>query len=82
MPIIIAIQEAEIRRIVVRKQPRHIVHETLSQKNYHKNRAGRMAQGESPSGIKLTMVTLRYCSVKHSPNDIKLGIISIGILCG
>jgi hypothetical protein len=29
MPVILAIQEAEIRRIVVQGQPRQIVHETL-----------------------------------------------------
>jgi hypothetical protein len=33
MPVILAIQEAEIRRIVVRSQPRQIVCETLSQKS-------------------------------------------------
>jgi hypothetical protein len=31
-PIILATQEAEIRRITVLSQPRQIVHETLSQK--------------------------------------------------
>jgi hypothetical protein len=31
-PVIPATQEAEIRRIVVRSQPRKIVHKTLSQK--------------------------------------------------
>jgi hypothetical protein len=33
MPVILATQEAEIRRIEVRSQPRHIVPETLSRKN-------------------------------------------------
>jgi hypothetical protein len=33
---ILAIQEAEIRRILVQSQPREIVHETLSQKTHHK----------------------------------------------
>jgi hypothetical protein len=33
MPVILATQEAEIRRIMVPSQPRQIVHETLSQKN-------------------------------------------------
>jgi hypothetical protein len=33
MPVILATQEAEIRIIVVRSQPRQIVQETLSQKN-------------------------------------------------
>jgi hypothetical protein len=45
-PVILAIQEAEIRRIVVRSHLGQIVHETLSQKTCHKNRAGRVAQGE------------------------------------
>jgi hypothetical protein len=43
MPVILATQEAEIRRIAVRSQPRQIVHETLSQKTLHKNRAGGVA---------------------------------------
>jgi hypothetical protein len=36
MPVILATQEAEIRRIIVRSQPRQIVQETLSQKTLHK----------------------------------------------
>jgi hypothetical protein len=32
MPVILATQEAEIRRIMIRSQPRQIVCETLSQK--------------------------------------------------
>jgi hypothetical protein len=32
-PVILLIQEAGIRRIVVQSQPRQIVYETLSQKN-------------------------------------------------
>jgi hypothetical protein len=43
MPIILAIQEAEIRRIVVQSQPWKIVRETLSQKTLQKNRAGGVA---------------------------------------
>jgi hypothetical protein len=35
MPVIPATQEAEIRRIVVRSQPRQIAHKTLFQKNIH-----------------------------------------------
>jgi hypothetical protein len=35
-PLILAIQEAEIRRIEVQSQHRQIVQETLSQKAYHK----------------------------------------------
>jgi hypothetical protein len=33
MPVILATQEAEIRRISVWRQPKQIVHETLAQKN-------------------------------------------------
>jgi hypothetical protein len=46
--VILAIQEAEIRRIAVRSQPVQIVQETLSRKTLHKNRAGGVAQGEDP----------------------------------
>jgi hypothetical protein len=46
MPIILATQETEIRRLTVQSQPGQIVHETLSQKTLHKNRAGEVAQGE------------------------------------
>jgi hypothetical protein len=43
--LILTAQEAEIRRITVRSQPRQIVHETLPQKNSTPKRAGRVAQG-------------------------------------
>jgi hypothetical protein len=46
MPIILATQEAETRRIMVQSQPREVVPKTLSQKTLHKNRAGRESQGE------------------------------------
>jgi hypothetical protein len=36
MPVILATQEAEIRRIVVQSQPGEIVHEPLSQKPFTK----------------------------------------------
>jgi hypothetical protein len=35
MPVILATQEAEIRRISIRSQPRQTVHKTLSQKILH-----------------------------------------------
>jgi hypothetical protein len=35
-PVILATQEAEIRKIAVQSQPRQIVHETLSFKKHHK----------------------------------------------
>jgi hypothetical protein len=47
-PVILGTQEAEIRRIMVRSQPRQIVCKTLSQKILQKNRAGGVAQGEVP----------------------------------
>jgi hypothetical protein len=40
MPVILATQEAEIRRITVQSQPGQIVLKTPSQKTLHKNRAG------------------------------------------
>jgi hypothetical protein len=48
MPVILATQEAEIRRIFVQSRLRQIVRETLSQKTFHKNRAGGVTQGEDP----------------------------------
>jgi hypothetical protein len=49
MSVILATQEAKIRRIVVQSQPRQIVCETLSQKkNPSLKRAGGVAQGVSP----------------------------------
>jgi hypothetical protein len=49
IPVILATQEAEIRRIKVRGQLRQIVRETLSQKTLHqKNKAGGVAQGVGP----------------------------------
>jgi hypothetical protein len=46
MPVILAIQEAEIRRIIVRSQPGQIVCETLSQKK--KKNVDGVAQGIGP----------------------------------
>jgi hypothetical protein len=48
VPVIPAIQEADIRKIVVQSHPGQIVHETLSRKTLHKNRAGGVVQGEGP----------------------------------
>jgi hypothetical protein len=45
MLVILATQEAEIRKITVRSQPRQIVHETLSQKNSSQKRTDGVAQG-------------------------------------
>jgi hypothetical protein len=43
-PVILATQEAVLRRLTVRSQPRQIVCETLSQKNSSQKRAGGVAQ--------------------------------------
>jgi hypothetical protein len=46
MPVILATQEAEIRRIKVRSQPGQMVQKTLQNPiTHHKNRAGGVAQG-------------------------------------
>jgi hypothetical protein len=48
-PVILATEEAEIRRIVVQNHPGQIVHKTPSQKYLtHKKRAGGVAQGIIP----------------------------------
>jgi hypothetical protein len=48
-PVIVAIQEAEIRRTVVQSQPGQIVCEILSQKKKsHNKRAGGVVQGVGP----------------------------------
>jgi hypothetical protein len=44
----LAIQEAEIKRIVVQSQPGQIVCKILSRKTLPKNRACGVAQGEDP----------------------------------
>jgi hypothetical protein len=51
MPVILATQEAEIRRIAVQSQPKQIVLKTLSQKKLlhtQKKWTGRVAQGIGP----------------------------------
>jgi hypothetical protein len=48
MPVILAIQEAEIRRILVQSQPGQIVLKTLCQKISSQKRAGGVAQGILP----------------------------------
>jgi hypothetical protein len=47
-PVILATQEAEIRRIVVQSQPGQIVQETLSRKNSSQKRARGVTQGVGP----------------------------------
>jgi hypothetical protein len=47
-PVILATQEAEIRRIKVQSQHQQIVCKPLSRKPLHEYRAGGVGQGESP----------------------------------
>jgi hypothetical protein len=46
MPIILATQEVEIRRIMVQSQPGQIVRKTLSQQKPSQKQAGVVAQGK------------------------------------
>jgi hypothetical protein len=48
MPVILDTQEAEIRRITVRSQPRQIVYKILSLKLPSQKRAGGVAQDIGP----------------------------------
>jgi hypothetical protein len=48
MPVILATQEAEIRRITVQSQHRQIAHKTLSQKKPITKKGWQVAQGEGP----------------------------------
>jgi hypothetical protein len=48
MLVILATQEAEIRRIAVQGQPRQIILETLAQKNPSHKWAGGVAEGVGP----------------------------------
>jgi hypothetical protein len=45
MPVVLATQEAEIRRTVVQNQPKHTVTETLSQKHPTQKTTGGVAEG-------------------------------------
>jgi hypothetical protein len=47
-PVILATQEAEIRRIKVQSQPEQIIFKSLSQKILSQKRAGGVAQGVGP----------------------------------
>jgi hypothetical protein len=47
-PVILASQQAEIRRIMVGSQPGQIVHETLSRKHPIQKRVGGVAQNVGP----------------------------------
>jgi hypothetical protein len=52
MPVVLAAQEAEIRKIAAQSQPGEIVHKTLSQKTHHTQKKGlewlKALEGSSP----------------------------------
>jgi hypothetical protein len=62
--LILATQEAEIRRIMVRSQPGQIVQETYLEKAHHKNRAGGVTQGEGPE------FKPQYCKKQTNRKDL------------
>jgi hypothetical protein len=61
-PVILASQEAEVRRIMVGSQPGQIVRETLSWKNPSQKRAGGVAQGVGPE------FKAQYCKNNNNNN--------------
>jgi hypothetical protein len=63
MSVILATQEAEIWRVVVRSQPRQIVHKPYLEKNPPQNRAGGMAQDVGPE------FKPQHCKKKKSSRD-------------
>jgi hypothetical protein len=60
MPVILATQEAEIRRIVVPSQPGQIVHRFYLEKTHHTHtqKAGEVAQSVDP------VFKPQYCKIK------------------
>jgi hypothetical protein len=64
MPVIIAIQEAEIRKIMVQSQPRQIVRKTISRKYPTQKRTGGVTPGVGPE------FKLQYC--KKGEESLKL----------
>jgi hypothetical protein len=66
-PVILATQEAAIRRIKVQSHPGQIVLKTLSRKTLHKNRAGGVAEGVGPE-LKLQYPT-KKASILEAGHD-------------
>jgi hypothetical protein len=88
-PVILAIQEAEIRRIMVLSQPRKIVHKILSQKHpsQKKKRVSGVTQGVDPEfksqyhkkkkyPLQLEMLLLKRQNTTNSGEDIEKGELS------
>jgi hypothetical protein len=78
MPIVLATQEAEIRRITVPSQPGQTVREILSQKYPSQKRAGEVAQGVGPEfkpqyGKKKKKKEMRKWGGREGENERKEG---------
>jgi hypothetical protein len=67
-PIILATQEAGIRKVTVRSQAGQKVLGPLSRKTLHKNRAGVVAQGEGPEFKPQYRQKKRICSTPSPLN--------------
>jgi hypothetical protein len=67
-PVILATQEAEIRRISVQSQPSHIVSNCVSEKTFTK-KAGGVVQGEGPK------FKPQYCQKRRKELKAYLGYI-------
>jgi hypothetical protein len=63
MPVVLATQEAEIKKIIVHSQPGQIVLEVLFQKTPSQKRAGGVAQGLGPE------FKPQYCKKKKSARE-------------
>jgi hypothetical protein len=71
-PVILATQEAEIKRIAIWSQPRQIICDTLSRKNSIQKRAGGVAKGVRPE------FKPQYCKKKKKASV--LGEMELGLL--
>jgi hypothetical protein len=78
MPIILATQEAEIRRILIGSQPRQIVHETLSQKYPSQKRTGGVAQVVGPEFKPQYLKKKKRCTLKISGEPLHLVVLGCG----
>jgi hypothetical protein len=63
MPVILAIQEVEIRRVTIPSQPGQKIQKILSQNNPSQNWTGGVAQGEGPE------FKPQYCKKKKKKLD-------------
>jgi hypothetical protein len=70
MPIILATQGAEIRRVKVQGQPRPRVHETLSRKTPSQKRAGRVAHMVEHLPRKCETLSSKPILTTHNKNPV------------